>query len=124
MSSAIRSPGGGPYLADSADSKSENLSPGCHGRTCQRRQSRDRSGSLPTSPFPRYRPASSPGRHPRPCPIVPMITRLRGADMIFVPVQTSSAPVDADAAAVRTEEVLRHDYAAERCGRSPADGLG
>ena len=44
--------------------------------------------------------------------------------MIFVPVQTISAAVGADAAAVRTEEVLRHDYAAERCGRSPADRPG
>ncbi|MFI6760800.1 hypothetical protein ACIBF5_16870 [Micromonospora sp. NPDC050417] len=44
--------------------------------------------------------------------------------MIFIPMQTISAAVDADAAAVRTEEVLRHDYAAERCGRSPADRPG
>lgn len=123
MSSAIRSPRG-LYLAGSADSKSGDLSPGCHGESCQRGQPRDRSGSLLTPPFPRYRPASSLGRYPRLCGIVLMIPRLRGTDMISVPVQTISAPIGADAAAVRTEEVLRHDYAAERCGRSPADGPG
>lgn len=45
--------------------------------------------------------------------------------MISDPMRTISAAAGANAAAVRTEEVLRHDYAAEqRCGRSPADGPG
>ena len=78
MSSATRSPGGDRYLAGSADSKSRDLSPGCHGETRWRGQRRDRSGSLPNPPFPRYCPAPSAGRYPRLCAIVPVITRLRG----------------------------------------------
>lgn len=62
------------------------------------------------------------GRYQRLCAAV--ISRLKGTDMILVPVQSIPAAVRADVAAVPAEEVLRHEYAARRRGRSPADGPG